>query len=166
MKEKETFYKTKEACSTPFTHIMDDVTEPSLQKIDELYGAADVLSLQSAERYRRTLLAMSTVGTLLAIAFLLYDEVYLSGMIIACGVLVLVLFYMNRQAVRLQCHKNYLEYRLLAEGARVQFFLYKAGIRINVADLLPWSWQFNVPWTAEVLREAGSGEQEENMASD
>ena len=145
------FNREKEACTAPFTHIEKEIKDPVLIKIDEVYGAADSLSLQHAEKYRRIIFAMSVAGTLLAIAFLLYDEVYWYGMILACGVLVLVLFYINRMAGRLQCHKKYLQYRLLAEGARVQYYLCRAGLFQNVAELLPWSWQFNVPWTKHVL---------------
>lgn len=151
MDRREEFYREKEKCIAELTHIEQDIQDPVLKKIDEVYGAADSLSLQNAEKYRRSILALSVAGTLLAIAFLLYDEVYWYGMILACGVLVLVLFYINRLAGRLQCHKKYLEYRLLAEGARVQYYLCRAGLRQNVTELLPWSWQFNVPWTKEVL---------------
>ena len=147
------FYREKEACPAPFTHIEKDIEDPVLKRIDDIYGAADSLSLQHAEKYRRIIFALSVAGTLLAIAFLLYDEVYWYGMILACGVLVLVLFYINRLAGRLQCHKKYLQYRLLAEGARVQYYLCRAGLYQNVAELLPWSWQFNVPWTKKVLEQ-------------
>ena len=111
--------------------------------------------MQNAEKYRRILLALSVAGTLLAVAFLLYDEINLYGLILACGVLLLTLFIINGLAKRLHCHRNYLEYRLLAEGARVQYFLCKAKSRQTAADLLPWSWRFNVPWTEPVLRELG-----------
>jgi hypothetical protein len=36
-----------------------------------------------------------------------------------------------------------------------QYFLRKAKSRQNAANLLPWSWRFNVPWTEPVLRELG-----------
>lgn len=153
MDRREEFYREKEECRAAFTHIEKDVQDPELKKIDEIYGAADSLSLMHAEKYRRIILALSVAGTLLAIAFLLYDEVYWAGMIVACGVMILVLFYINRLARRLNCHRKYLEYRLLAEGARVQYYLCRAGIRRSVAKLLPWSWQFNVPWTRTVLEE-------------
>ena len=150
--DRETeFYREKEACREPFTHIEEGIEDPLLAGIDDVYGAADSLSLAHAETYRRIIFALSVAGTLLAIAFLLYDEVYWYGMILACGVLILVLFAINRLAKRLHCHRKYLEYRLLAEGARVQYYLCRAGLRKNVAFLLPWSWQYNVPWTKQVL---------------
>jgi len=164
---EEEFFREKEECTAALTHIEKDIEDPVLKSIDEIYGAADSLSLQHAEEYRRIIFALSAAGTLLAIAFLLYDEVYWYGMILACGVLILALFGINRMAKRLHCHRKYLEYRLLAEGARVQYYLRRAGLRRNVADLLPWSWQFNVPWTKQVLErlpdESGK-KHEENAA--
>ena len=153
MEREAEFNREKETCTAPLTHIEKDIEDPTLIKIDEVYGAADSLSLQHAEKYRRIIFALSVAGTLLAIAFLLYDEVYWYGMILACGVLILMLFGINRLARRLHCHRKYLEYRLLAEGARVQYYLCRAGLHRNVAALLPWSWQFNVPWTKKVLEQ-------------
>ena len=158
MDRTEEFFRDKTRCAGPFTHIEDNISDAGLKKADEMYGAADLLSIQNAEKYRRVLLALSVAGTLLAVAFLLYDEINLYGLILACGVLLLTLFFINGLAKRLHCHRNYLEYRLLAEGARVQYFLRKAGSRQNAADLLPWSWRFNVPWTVPVLRELGMAE--------
>ncbi len=149
-KEKE-FYKDKSEYRGVFTHVEENIGDPALQKTDDLYGAADVLSIRNAVKYQKILLALSLTGTLLALSFLLYDEVYWYGMIVACGVLLLVLFLIRRVAGHLGCHQKYLEYRLLAEGARVQYFLQKAGIRKNVVELLPWAWQFNVPWTGKVF---------------
>lgn len=165
MDRREEFFREKEKCREPLAHIERDIRRPDLKKADEIYAAADHLSMQNAEKYRRILLALSVAGTLLAVAFLLYDEINLYGLILACGVLLLTLFIINGLAKRLHCHRNYLEYRLLAEGARVQYFLCKAKSRQTAADLLPWSWRFNVPWTEPVLRElgkpAGAGMDEE-----
>ena len=107
--EKELFYREKEAYEGPPTHILDNVTESPLAEIDALYGAADVLSIRNAEKHRRILLALSVVGTLLTLAFLLYDEAELHRLIIACGVMVLCLFFIHRMAERLECHRKYLQ---------------------------------------------------------
>lgn len=155
MDRREEFFREKEKCREPLAHIERDIRRPDLREADEIYAAADHLSMRNAEKYRRILLALSVAGTLLAVAFLLYDEINLYGLILACGVLLLTLFIINGLAKQLNCHRKYLEYRLLAEGARVQYFLRKAQSRQNAADLLPWSWRFNVPWTEPVLRELG-----------
>ena len=117
------------------------------RNITAVYQAADALSIENAKKHQQIIGILSLCATLLTMAFLLYDEMYLYGLIVVCGILLIALFAINKIADRLHCHKKYLEYRLFAEGLRVQYFLLKAGIQRNIATLLPWSWQFNVPWT-------------------
>lgn len=151
----------KEACTTPLTHIMDAVKESPLIEVDELFGAADVLSIQNAEKHRRILLTLSAAGTLLTLFFLIYDEVDVHGLILACGVMLLCLFCIRRFADRLDCHRKYIEYRVLAESLRCQFFLFFAGLNTRVAEIIPWTIRQDVPWIREVLMtlpETGSSE--------
>ena len=151
MNEKEIFYQDKETCRIPLTHITENASKTPLREIDALYGAADVLSLHNAKRYRWILLLLSGAATLLTLAFLLYDEAELHGLIIACGVMLVCLFLIRRFADRLDCHRKYLEYRVLAESLRCQFFLSYAGIGASVAQLLPWSVRMSIPWVSDVL---------------
>ncbi len=158
---KEEFYREKAACGAPLTHIMRDGADHGFLEIDELYGAADVLSIQNARKHRKLLFALSAMGTLLTLAFLLYDEAELHGLILACGVMVLCLFFIQRIAERSDCHRKYLEYRVLAECLRCQFFLSYAGTGTRVIDILPWSVRKGVPWIADVmssLPETSSGQ--------
>ena len=151
MNEKETFYREKEECRLPLTQVMEGETDPSLQELNELFGAADVLSIENAKKHRRILLILSIIGTLLTFAFLLYDEAELHGLILACGVMILCLFFVRRIANRLECHRKYLEYRVLAECLRCQFFLSFAGTGIRVMEVMPWSIRKGIPWIPEVL---------------
>ncbi len=151
MNKKEVFFQEKEACSKPLTHIIEEVKDPPLREIDELFGGADVLSIQNAGKYRRILMALSAAGTLLTLFFLLYDEAEVHGLIIACGVMILCLFFIHRFANRLDCHRKYLEYRVLAECLRCRFFMLYAGINTDVTGILPWSIRQGIPWVAEVL---------------
>ncbi len=157
MNKKELFYQDKASCSVPLTHVLDGVTAPPLKEIDELFGAADVLSIQNADKYRRILLLLSIAGTLLTLSFLLYDEAELHGLILACGAMVLFLFLIRRKASRLDCHRKYLEYRVLAESLRCQFFLVAAGIDTHIKDILPWFIRQGIPWIPEVLSSVPDG---------
>ncbi len=151
---REGFDKDRKDCRLPLTHIMAearDAKDPFLREVDELFGAADVLSIENAKKHRRVLLGLSAAGTLLTLAFLLYDEIDVHGMIFACGAMLLTLFFIHRLAGRSDCHRKYLEYRVLAESLRVQYFLSLAGVRTRVADILPWSLRKGVPWAAELL---------------
>lgn len=143
MNKKQLFLQEKEAITEPLTQVAEG----------ELYAAADYLSLQNAEKHRRILLGISVAGTLLTLAFLLYDEVNVYGLIFACVVMILCLFLIRKLADRLDCHRKYLEYRVLAEALRVQYFLTLAGIKTKVSDILPWSIKKSIPWVNQVLAE-------------
>ena len=168
MSERDLFYQDKEACTTPFTHVMDGALEEGqespLREIDEIYGAADVLSIQNAREHRRVLLALSAAGTLLTLAFLLYDEAEMHGLILACGAMVLCLFFIRHMANRLDCHRKYLEYRVLAECMRCQFFLTYAGISTPVSEILPWFIRKGIPWITEMLSALHTGAAAEKRA--
>ena len=151
MNKKEIFYQDKKECTLPPDHIADGVTESPLAEIDELYGAADALSIQNAVKHRRILMALSVAGTLLTLSFLLYDEAQMYGLIIACGVMMACLFFIRRSADRWDCHRKYLEYRVLAECLRCQFFLHYAGLPTRVTQILPWPVRLEIPWIPEVL---------------
>lgn len=151
MNEKEVFYKEKESCNLPFSHIKENVCGSTLTTIDELFGAADVLSIQNANKHRVFLLTLSVLGSLLTFAFLLYDEVEIYGLILVCGVLVLCLYAIYRVSDKTQSHRKYLQYRVLAEALRLQFFLSYAGTRTQVIELMPWSVQQSIPWLKEVF---------------
>ncbi len=152
------FYSQKQKCQGNLTHIMDQIDDPALKKIDELYGAADYLSLFYAKRHQRNLLLIAFLGTLLTFFFLLYDEAELYGLIIACGVVIICLFVTQRLSGKWESHNHYLEYRMLAESLRVQFYLGYGGITKKVEDILPWSTKMTLPWITEVLKTVDSPE--------
>ena len=167
---KEDFYKDLKECDPAALarayHLYQEGSSsaalttgnPMLQEIDRIYCGADIMSVQNAEKHRRILWAMAAAATFVTIAFLLYDEAELYGLIFACGAMVLGTFVIRKVADRLNCHRKYLEYRVLAESLRVQFFLLIAGVRTTVAELLPWSLQMSMPWVLELLQNLVSGE--------
>lgn len=153
MNKKEIFYKDKENCNIPFTHITQDINDSSLKKIDELYGAADVLSIEYGKKHYRNIKMISIIAPLIAFFFLLYDEAEMHWLIVVCLVLILALFYLNKYAKKEKSHEKYLEYRVLAESLRVQHFISIANIKTHVSDILPWFTKTGIPWVYEVLLE-------------
>ena len=151
MNKKDIFYRDKNETLLPSGHISQESMDSSLLRTDELFEAADGLSIRNAKRHRRILFALSMGGMLLTLFFLLYDEAELHGLILACGVMVLYLFFIRFLARRLDCHRKYLEYRVLAECLRCRFFLCLAGVRVPVTQILPWSLRQAIPWIPEVL---------------
>ena len=158
MDPKAIFFREKSACSGSQTHIMDGAEGAMLSDIDQLFGAADVLSVQNARRHRRLLFLLAVTGTLLTLTFLLYDEAELHNLIFACGAMILCLFLIHRVGGRSECHRKHLEYRVLAECLRVQFFLTYAGLPTRVSEIMPWSIRKGIPWVRKVLEEIPAGE--------
>ncbi|MBR2675190.1 MAG: hypothetical protein IKE52_07070 [Mogibacterium sp.] len=150
---KENYYSDKKECDGPFYHIVEGIEEEALRVIDGEFVMADALSIQNAEKHRKILLALSFAGALLTIAFLLYDEAEMYGLIFACGVMLIALFGISRVSGKLECHRKYVEYRVLAESLRLQFYLRYAGLREKVTKMMPWSIRMEIPWIAEVIEE-------------
>ena len=161
MDRKQEFYQDKSNYTGQLSHIVEDAETSAqndlLKQIDDLFGAADALSIQNANKHRLILLALAFAGMLVTFLFLLYDEAELHGLILACIAMILCLFLISRIAGRLDCHRKYLEYRVLAESLRVQCFLLCSGVNENIAELLPWTLKQCVPWIMEILKELPEG---------
>lgn len=125
--------------------------------MEQLHRAADTLSLRFAARYRRLLLALAATGTVLTMAFLLYDEAQAIWMILICGAMLLLAALLRRLVDRTACHRRYIEYRALAECLRVQVYLRYAGSGIEAAGLLSWSQQEETAWIMAALCALGLG---------
>ena len=151
MNPKADFYRDMENCEIPFTHIEENITDPALGEIDKLYGAADVLSIENAKKHERNLWLLSAFGTIITILFLLYDEAELHWLIFGCIIIILLLFRLYRLAERHACHRKYLQYRVLAETLRIQYFLSLAGVKKQTTDIMPWFIKNGIPWINEVL---------------
>jgi hypothetical protein len=153
MKEKEIFFKDKENCRIPFSHVEEEKVEPALKYVDEMYGAADVLSVENSVKHEKNLKYLSIFGTFVAIFFLLYDEAELHWLVFGCIIVIGIILYINHIAKRSECHRKYTQYRVLAESLRVQYFISLAGIDKNVSELLPWFTKKGISWVDEILSE-------------
>ena len=163
MISKETFFREKESCEIPFTHIEEGITDPALKKIDEIYGAADVLSIKYSGMHERNLKVISIIVPLIAFLFLLYDEAELHWLIFVCLILIILLYYYYTHTKKQNAHDKYLEYRVLAESLRAQYFLSKAGVKKHVSEILPWFIKKGIPWINEILLELPKSEMNEKM---
>ena len=151
LNEKDIFFQDIENCKSPFTHITKEDFNPLLNDIDRLFGAADVLSIENQNKHKLFLLGLAIVGGAIVFFFLLYDEMELYYLIGLCMLLVFVLFGMDILSNKVDSHRKYLEYRVLAETLRVQFFLYYAGLEEKVVDIMPWFIREGIPWIEEIL---------------
>ena len=125
--------------------------DPVLKRAETVSAAAGALSRQAARRYRCVLALLAVFSAVLTFAFLLYDEVQAIWMILVCGVMLLAAFGCSRWAARSDCHRQYIEYRMLAECLRVQTYLRYAGSRVQSAELLSWTQQDETAWVLDAL---------------
>ena len=123
-----------------------------LARMNDLYHAASGLSRSFAGVYRRVLALLAAASMLLTFAFLMYDEAEAIWMILVCGAMLATALLCRRYAVRSDCHRRYIEYRVLAEWLRVQTYLRYAGSRLQVASLLTWTQSLETGWIAAALR--------------
>lgn len=157
MNQKEIFYQELRNCNEEDLYpISDELSIPQLGEINKMFGVADSLSIQNADKFRLILKLLAVAGTLLVAFFLFYDEAEQHWLIFSCLTVIICLWAIRWWANNSMCHENYLEFRVLAESLRVQFFISVAGIEKNVADILPWFIKKGIIWIPEVLNELGN----------
>ncbi len=154
---KSEFDKERKECNEP-THIEEDISDPTLIEIDELYGAADVLSMKHADRHHEKIRNISLIAPLIVFFFLLYEAAAQHWLIFVVTALIILLYFVYRQPNKENAHEKYLEYRVLAEALRIQYFISKAGIKKKVIEILPWFTEIRIPLVKNVLSELSSTE--------
>lgn len=137
-------------------------TRAAAERISRYFCVADILADQFQRRVTITLGAIYTFAVLTGLAFMLYSE--LSGMdvliflFLAFLLIGLALAFIAR---RRQWHRKYLDYRVLAEGLRVQFFWAAAGIHSEgqtkfAYDNFLRQRDMELGWIRNVMRVAGT----------
>ena len=122
-----------------------------LAGLEAVYHVSDALSLRCAKKYRRILGLLAAASTAVTAGFLLYDEAGLSWMLLLCGAMLLFALFCRRWAVRSDCHRGYIEYRVLAESLRTQAFLRYAGSEQEAPELFPRTQREECPWVLAAL---------------
>ena len=125
--------------------------DPILRRMELIGRIAGRKSAFYAGRYRLVLALLAAASALLTFAFLLYDEIEAFWMILVCGLMLLAAWGCLRWAVRMDCHRRYIEYRALSECLRVQTYLRYAGSRVQATDLLSWTQQEETAWIMDAL---------------
>ena len=134
-------------------------------KLSAVYMVSDRLSIVNDIKDRRVLIGLSVCATVLAVAFLLYDEAELHWMIVLCGLMIISLFVINAFTRWTGFNARYVEYRMLAEACRVQTYLRTAGICREVTEIMPWNLQIEIPWVSRAMSAVTAGEKAGNKNS-
>ncbi len=124
----------------------EEVENPEMRELESLYHTADGLSTRYARQYRRLLAGLALAGTMLTMAFLMYDNADMQPMILACGAALCAALLLTRFAGRTACHRRFIEYRALAEAFRVQLFLRYAGSGLQAQRLMTWRQKQENAW--------------------
>ena len=124
---------------------------PGLVRLCALYQKADTLALRNRDRYMGIVRILSIFGVGLVVAFLMYDEMNALLFLLAYGVILTLAFVCFALSRKGAYHEKYLEYRVLAETLRVQFYLLASGVNYDVSHSFTWSHKMEVGWVARSL---------------
>jgi hypothetical protein len=134
---------------------------PRVSRILDVFRAADTLSVSFRNRYLHTMLVLSFLGVLLVVSFLMYDEMEADVFLIVYGGILLLAGSVYFRSARGQYHRKYLEYRVLAEILRNQFYLSLTGIPDAVCDYLAWPHEQANAWIRQAVSAAVAGSEKE-----
>lgn len=147
------------------------LTQSQLRRLEGLYHTADTLSVSFQKRHTGSLLAAAVCCVTLVLAYLMYDELDCRGFLLLYGG-VMALYGLGCWLVtRLQFLEYYLQYRLLAETARVQCCVSALGYPDIVTESFTWTQKQDAAWVHCAIRAAligppVSGALSEEMARD
>lgn len=124
------------------------------------YAKADELSYaKNQKKYNLFILLLSIIGTIVAFTFLIYDDASLPYMIFPCTAAIALLLWLILYGNKKKYHKNYIEYRALAEALRIQFYtsacLAEKPVEFNVCGLYAWSQKVDMVWIEKAIRALG-----------
>lgn len=134
--------------------------EPSM-RVRNTFDIADVLANHFQKRVDVTLAAIYTLAFLAGLTFMLYSEVSdLQPLIYAFLASLLLGLVLATLAKKRQWHRKYLDYRVLAEGLRVQYYRSIAGIHGEghtkfAYDNFLRQRDMELGWIRNVMRAAG-----------
>ena len=141
-----------------------DIKAFSGKGIAQIEETADKLSLQNQKKYITCLKCLALIGMAMVATFLFYDELELSQMIFVYAALMIAGAVIIRISNKNKYHENYINYRLLAEVARVQSVLDGAGIMKTAAEYFSYTMKDDTAWIRELI--ANADHSCEKMTSD
>jgi len=115
---------TSEEFTPPETH-----TQEAAERIGRYFGISDVLANYYQARINLTLGTNYTLAMVAGLAFIIYAEMTdVRLLVVVFLVSLFATIILAGISERRQWHRKYLDYRVLAEGLRVQFYWAVAGV--------------------------------------
>lgn len=133
-----------------------------LASINHLYCISDWLAIHYQKLTMRTLRGTHILAFLMGLMFILYSDLRTQEMYMAAFlVLFIIAAAIQKYAQQRAWHRKYLDYRALAEGLRVQFFMAAAGITSDneskfTHDNFLQTQDPELGWIRNVMRVAGT----------
>lgn len=128
-----------------------DNADNHTKKLHEVYRTADALALRFQKKYLKEIRWFSVFGMLLVLLFLFYDELESNLFLIGYGLLIAVYaaaYFISRKK---KCHEKYLQYRVLSETVRTQFYLSASGLSDDIGNSFTWTQKFESTWIREAV---------------
>lgn len=117
----------------------------------DLYLKADAAALRYQKKSLRTIRVFSVFGALMVLFFLFYDEIEADAFLLLYGAVMALYALLYAFARRGRAHEKYLQYRMLSEALRAQFFLLSGGVTDNIGNAFTWTQKQEITWVREAL---------------
>lgn len=122
------------------------LAQPQLRKLEALYRTADGLSVAFQKRHTTSLLAAAAYCVALVLGYLMYDELDCRGFLMLYGGVMLIYGLNCWWVTKRQYLERYLQYRLLAEAARIQCCISGLGYGDIVTESFTWTQKRDAAW--------------------
>ncbi|QSX08562.1 hypothetical protein J0B03_00255 [Alkalibacter rhizosphaerae] len=138
---------------------------PICKEMHENFQISDGLSVAFRDKYLRSMLQISIFAVMMVLAFLLYNQLDQGSLLIGYGLFLLSMFVVLRRTNNRKYQQKYLEYRVLSESIRVQFYLLLIGIHHNICENLTWPNRPNNIWIRDGVTSLLAGSPENAILS-
>jgi hypothetical protein len=161
-RDVERYLDNRDAPLDSLTSPPETGTSAAAERIGRSFSIADALADYFQTRIQFTLRATHVLAVLAGLAFILYSEVDRFDFLIFAFLIILVGGMAVVQAAqRRDWHRKYLDYRVLAEGLRVQYFWTIAGIHGDgqtkfAYDNFLRQRDMELGWIRNIMRVAGT----------
>lgn len=123
--------------------------------VSYLYARADMLAINYKKKWNISqILLLVTITSLLGVFLAYLNSNILILLILYFGAYLILAFYFWHLNILHESHNRFIEYRSLAEGLRIEFFLRLAGKCEDVADYYLMKHKIFLNWVREVLKSA------------
>jgi hypothetical protein len=123
--------------------------------VSYIYAKADVLANKYKKRWKNYNTLIIFLGLLTSLIFVFYFMINSDYLLLIYGILfILFSIFFKFLNIFHKYHQKYIEYRVLAEGLRVLFFMRLAGLHEYPEDYYLKKHRINFRWGREIIRSA------------